>query len=262
MISTGRHHEHRSIKTDSENIEFVGFRLATIEDDENVIYEEFSQADYTEVPLRIIPGKETMSLIEKLFAELEDEAENCSFKDFLITVNGCDTTLHVTIKFSQADRKVLDALCGCLGGFCLQCLASIKDGNDVQKIEQGFPQDRDLDDMRALFHQLYNEYNCQNLEEFKKKITSARRKGGTGPVCGRGFFKFINHIVPVLHTGLNLLKFLQELAYTLNARDAYDGEIFRGQGKRRSVDIIEAKKKSKHEFSDEAKDTCNLPLDR
>ena len=53
----------------------VGYRLASIEsmvyDDNDILYEEMSQADYTEVPLRIIPGKETDSLVEKLWTELQ-----------------------------------------------------------------------------------------------------------------------------------------------------------------------------------------------
>ena len=96
----------------------VGYRLAFIEsmvyDDNDILYEEMSQAEYTEVPLRVIPGKETDSLVEKLWSEIEQEAKICNMSEYPITLkNGQQTILHPVIDFSQADRAVLDKICGC-----------------------------------------------------------------------------------------------------------------------------------------------------
>ena len=66
---------------------------------------------------------------------------------------------------------------------------------------------------------------------------------------GKGYLN-VNHNIPVLHTELNSLKMIQELNYTLNARAAYSGHIFRGQGKKRTKAQKMAKKKAKFEFRD------------
>ena len=116
--------------------------------------------------------------------------------------------------------------------------------------------------MHALFSHLYDSYNCQNLEEFKK-ISSAIRKGLSHRPMGEGYF-IVNLIIPVLHSKLNSLKYHQELAYSLNSRDAYEkdgGQIFRGQGKKRTKEQKIAKKKAKKRFQKKSKDDCNLPLD-
>ena len=76
----------------------VGFRTASMKschyDDLDVLYKELSQADYTEVPLRIIPGKETDCLVDQLLTELEQEAKMCNMSEFHITVNGKETIIH------------------------------------------------------------------------------------------------------------------------------------------------------------------------
>ena len=135
--------------------------------------------------------------------------------------------------FIQADRAVLDKICGCRGAFCLNCLASIQGGNSIQNIEAGFPLDRNLNDMHTLFHHLYDSYNCENLDQFLK-INTVSRKGLSHKPMGEGYFK-VNRIIPPLHTELNTLKLHQELAYALNSRAQYEkngGQIFRGQGKK------------------------------
>lgn len=138
----------------------------------------------------------------------------------------------------------------------------MKDCNDIMKIEAGFPLNRNLNDMHALFSHLYEAYNCQNLEDFKK-ISSSIRKGLSHKPMGEGYFQ-VNRIIPVLHSSLNTLKFKQELAYSLNSRDEYEkngGQIFRGQGKKRTKNQKKAKKKAKAIFQSKSKKDCNLPLD-
>ena len=107
---SGNHHEFRSVKTDSENLILVGLRVAFIRNmmydnsESDIIFEEKSQADYTEIPLRVIPGKETDCLVDQLWTELELEVENCNLSEYPITVNGQKTVIHPRIEFTQADR--------------------------------------------------------------------------------------------------------------------------------------------------------------
>ena len=127
-------------------------------------------------------------------------------------------------------------------------MSSIKSGNDLNKIEEGFPLDRNMNDMRILYDKLYEQYNCQNEEDFIK-ISATKRKGLSHKPMGKGYLS-VNQNIPVLHTELNSLKMMQELNYTLNARAAYGGRIFRGQGKKRTKAQKMAKKKAKFEFRD------------
>ena len=90
MDGSGKHREFRSCKNDgnSQNIIFVGisiykimFSNSTTHDD--VAWEEQSLGEETEIPLRLVQGKETEELVEAIYTELEGnilECKNCDIQ--------------------------------------------------------------------------------------------------------------------------------------------------------------------------------------
>ena len=94
-----------------------------------------------------------------------------------------------------------------------------------------------------------------------KKASCAVRGGITSQPLITDFFQPIR-ILPVLHAKINSLKWWENLAYSFNARGAFeDNTPIRGQGKRRSPDQIKAVEDSKYDFKRSAKEHLNLPLD-
>ena len=94
-----------------------------------------------------------------------------------------------------------------------------------------------------------------------KKTKSAVRGGITSQPLITDFLQPIR-ILPVLHAKINSLKWWENLAYSFNAREAFENNTpIRGQGKRKSPEQSQAVDNSEYEFKRFAKEHLNLPLD-
>ena len=113
MDGSGRHKEFRSCKNDgnSQNIIFVGMRIYEItftkHDQPDVAWEEQSLGEETEIPLRLVPGKETEELVEAIYTELEGEILDCNNCDIPVEIFGVEVIINVEVEFTQADQKIL-----------------------------------------------------------------------------------------------------------------------------------------------------------
>ena len=71
------------------------------------MWEEHSLGEETEIPLRLVPGKESEALVEKLYTELEKEILDINLNEIKVTILGQEVTLIVDVEFTQADQSVL-----------------------------------------------------------------------------------------------------------------------------------------------------------
>ena len=115
MDGSGKHKEFRSCKNDgnSQNIIFVGMRIYEItftppnSTDDDVAWEEHSLGEETEIPLRLVPGKETEELVEAIYTELEGEILDCNNCDIPVEIFGVEVIINIEVEFTQADQKIL-----------------------------------------------------------------------------------------------------------------------------------------------------------
>ena len=101
---------------------------------------------------------------------------------------------------------------------------SRKDANDPDKVAQGFDINRDIKEIIELAHSFFNEDGSP-----KKKVNSDRRMGITGIPMESGDLE-INQNIPVIHGQLHVLKHLEHIGYTYNARHAFPDPNFPKQG--------------------------------
>ena len=155
-----------------------------------------------------------------------------------IDLNGKPISIDFDLNMSQLDGKLRKILSGCGGGFCLLCLISDNGANDITIIRNGFELDRDIDVMNILYEMFGDEL---------VRIKSADRDGITGqPMISGNDIRVLKNI-PTLHAYINSLRYMEDLAFHLNARNAFvDEQPIRGAGKRKSdeqklaVDIAES----------------------
>ena len=114
MDGSGKHKEFRSCKNDgnSQNIIFVGMRIYEITftnstNDDDVAWTEQSLGEETEIPLRLVPGKETEELVEAIYTELEGEILDCNNSDITVEIFGVEVIINIEVEFTQADQKIL-----------------------------------------------------------------------------------------------------------------------------------------------------------
>ena len=113
MDGSGKHKEFRSCKNDgnSQNIIFVGMRIYEITftntTHDEVAWVEQSLGEETEIPLRLVPGKETEELVEAIYTELEGEILDCNNCDIPVEIFGIEVIINIEVEFTQADQKIL-----------------------------------------------------------------------------------------------------------------------------------------------------------
>ena len=163
----------------------------------------------------------------------------------MIDVNGKSISVDFDLNMSQLDGKLRKILSGCGGGFCLLCLICEKGANDITIIMNGFELDRDIDVMNILYEMFGDEL---------MRIKSADRDGITAqPMISGNDIRVLKNI-PTLHAYINSLRFMEDLAYHLNARNAFvDGQPIRGAGKRKSDEQKLAVDIAENEFKFQAK---------
>ena len=101
MNSSGKHKEFRSCKNDgnSQNSIFVGLRIYeltfTNSTNDDVAWEEQSLGEETEIPLRLVPGKETEELVEAIYKELEGEILDCNNCDIPVEIFSVEVIINI-----------------------------------------------------------------------------------------------------------------------------------------------------------------------
>ena len=127
MDGSGKHKEFRSCKNDgnSQNIIFVGMRIYEIMSEDGTLqWEEASLGEETEIPLRLVPGKESEELVEAIYSELEGEILDCNDCDIKVDIFGVEVIINITVEFTQADQKILHMVISNLGN--LECNIDLK----------------------------------------------------------------------------------------------------------------------------------------
>lgn len=135
-----------------------------------------------------------------------------------------------------------------------------KDANNPDLVAQGFDITIDIHEIIEMAHTFYNEDGSP-----KKKVNSDRRLGITAIPLESGVLG-INQNIPPVHGGLHILKHLEHIGYTYNARHAFPNPDFptQGMGTTKTEEEKIFLSISKNEFRNQAKDKngLNLPLDR
>ena len=128
MDGSSKHKEYRSCKNDgnSQTIIFVGMRIYEIMSEDGTLqWEETSLGEETEIPLRLVPGKESEELVEAIYSELEGEILDCNDCDIKVDIFGVEVIINITVEFTQADQSILHKVISNLGNL---------EGNNVLKI--------------------------------------------------------------------------------------------------------------------------------
>ena len=90
---------------------FVGLRIYeltfTNSTNDDVAWEEQSLGEETEIPLRLVPGKETEELVEAIYKELEGEILDCNNCDIPVEIFSVEVIINIEVEFTQADQKIL-----------------------------------------------------------------------------------------------------------------------------------------------------------
>jgi len=101
------------------------------------------------------------------------------------------------------------------------------------------------------------EYFNEDGSPKKKSMKSDARLGLTGIPMESGDLDILANI-PILHAYIHVLKHLENIAYTFNARHAFEdpSNPKQGMGSCKSADEKKAVEKAKFEFMNNAKGRC------
>lgn len=129
----------------------------------------------------------------------------------------------------------------------------------MEHLSKGFDLNRNVHDIIDMVKELFNEDGTP-----KQNLSSDRRKGITGLSSETGILDIHNNL-PIMHAYIHVLKHMEHIGYTFNARWAFEDPENPKQGMGSKKDEVEkwAVKTSKDEFRKNAydKDGLNLPLD-
>ena len=211
---SGGHVQRRGKDIDipTSNRIVAGFRLSRIYSGEKLLHQEKSQGPESERAFMLVPGKESAELVRQIWQDISKEFEEAKHS----TVTFKDSTIEVTFDFGiQGDGKVRIQLTGLGGAFCILCFCTEEDANDIDKIEEGFPIQRSLE---QIWEKL-NELTRGLTQEIKRETRDyATRLGHTQfamlpPECK------LNPIgTAELHFILHLFGYYKELFQNMKAR--------------------------------------------
>ena len=193
----------RDIHINTRNRIIAGFRVGRIVNAETnqLIYQELSQGAESERPFAIIPGSESRERVEELWDTILTELEEAKVTD----MEYLDKAICVTFEFTlQGDGKERKQLSGCGGAYCLFCYATEEDGNNLDRILEGFPIERSIDKTWETYDMLTKD-DTQPIpkktkdQDVRKGITQRplikkRRIVVIDPHRGNGSMHFIIHV--------------------------------------------------------------------
>ena len=248
---------YRNSSSGSPNQILVAMRLMKIVEKVSgqLVYVEKSMGPDTEIPIAIIPGKESHDLVKAIGQKLETEVLACQNQIF--DINGNDKTFQFSFKFepSQCDKKLFLDLSGAGGGYCLHCNTTMEDAQNQDLIVEGFPMDRNIKDLNERFQEL----DSKGLIDARKKGDYSQRTGLTHEPIWKELDP--TKYIPVLHAWINALKLFERLCYLQNSRKSFPNEWPKtGPGIRLSKEAKLAQDTAKKVFSAQAKATMKLTL--
>ena len=141
----------KDINIATSNRIVAGFRLSRIYSGDKILHQEKSQGAESERPFMIVPGKESTETVRQIWQDISTEYEQAKIST--VTFNG--SIINVTYDFgTQGDGKMTIQLTGLGGAFCILCFVTEEDANDIDKIEEGFPIQRSIEQIWEKFYEL------------------------------------------------------------------------------------------------------------
>ena len=138
----------KDINIATSNRIVAGFRLSRIYSGDKILHQEKSQGAESERPFMIVPGKESTETVRQIWQDISTEYEQAKIST--VTFNG--SIINVTYDFgTQGDGKMTIQLTGLGGAFCILCFVTEEDANDIDKIEEGFPIQRSIEQIWEKF---------------------------------------------------------------------------------------------------------------
>ena len=162
-------------------------------------------------PYMLLAQKENRALLEKVLPIIDRETIELGESQMKIPLDsGTEVPVNSSSNLCLGDGKLVKEASGCGGAYCLLCISSKEDGQNVEKIQAGFELNRCMEQVEEIFKKLFDE----ELGAIKKRPKDYPiRQGITNAPLTK---QPINQAPHPLHYFLRLYNFFQKLLYILH----------------------------------------------
>ena len=241
----------------SPNIILYGMRLEKIVTREKELYVEKSLGPNTEIPIGLIPSKESNDeVFVACLRRLEDQIHEAEVSTHQVIVNGKVYKCQAKFELSQMDSSFASKATGTGGAFCQCCSVTKDEAMNPEVVRHGFCMTRTLAATRAHYAKLLAAGRI-DPNGGRHKANSQERMGITrAPIL---LYKDIMwHIYP-LHCLLHGLDWFEDYLVTFNSRAEWPNSIpYRRAGKELTVGQKKALKDKRTDMRERARDPNGL----
>lgn len=240
---SGGHRLYNCANTLPESVDLSHFLVAGLRlnkitafgDENTVVYENEKSSFNSERPFVLLPGKEGKDNVKVIMKYIDDEVDHvCGVQKTIEISYGEKTVLFtINILITQLDGKAYIMTLGIGGAFCTQCIVSLKDAQNPERIQELFTIDRSIFSINDLYDSLAIDVDDPDYYGDGEEPYIPRETGDYEIRQGLTAKPLTTHNIapnfPILHAYLRCLVFFLEILYR------FTGKVYKmGKGKRLS----------------------------
>ena len=205
---------------DTSHMLVAGFSVPqiTVNDSQSsvIFRDRHCSSVFSERPMILIPGGETAERFGRVLQLIESEIDEMSSGiEVKFSDAESEKTIHCTVlaDVSQLDGKAICTATGLKGAYCTGCTVSESDAKKLERIEEGFSIDRNIDDLNDLYTFLLEDEDGDPLHSRQGDYWI--RAGLTQKPQSTSLDLCRN--IPVVHAYLRSLSYFEDLVYRVNS---------------------------------------------
>ena len=141
---------------DTTHMMVAGFTVPSITVDDpgstEVYHDNNCSSAFSERPLLIIPGAESRDRMKLIMALFDREIDDLTVTPLRLQVSeGVFIECMVQAEISQLDGKAIKTSTGLTGAYCTCCTVTEKEAKSVERINQGFTIDRNINELNESY---------------------------------------------------------------------------------------------------------------